>query len=508
MSKSVNRLAASRTAVLMSVAAMGLALFGIAWNSSGHLSGVQEHGDKLVVYCASGLRTAVEPLIAKYQRDYGVETALRFGPSGAIEAQAELSGEGDLIIPAALNPFLDRLRADGRVREILPVAELCLVVALAPGVDAPPDTLDDLLRSSLRFGLCNLEAAAGQRTYHSLRPTGRWDEVAAVARVSLPTVTELAEAIRDGGQLDAGVIWSTTADQFGLEHVDLPELRGSTSVVAVGVLESTSDPSAALRLARYITSRDRGQPAFALQHFDCLPGDKWAEQPRIQLFSGTVNRMAILESLAEFEHREGCAVTTVFDGCGVLVGQMRAGALPDCYFACDVSYVQQVSERFGPPTEVSENPMVIVTRKENPKGIKELTDLTRDDVMTGMCDPELTALGALTQRMLSEAGLYERVINTGARTITTGDLLVAQMLAGDRLDAAIVYRANCAAAEDKLEVLGIDHPLARAIQPFTVRLDTDHPLLASRLRDYLTSAVSRERFEAWGFKWRAPVTSE
>ena len=290
--------------------------------------------------------------------------------------------------------------------------------------------------------------------------------------------------------------------------VELPELATSLSTIGVGVLETSTRPQAALRLARYIAAKDRGQLLFEENHYSTITGDRWAENPELTLFSGTINRNAIKDSLQEFEARENCKITTVFDGCGTLVGMMKAGSDPDAYFACDVSYVEQVSNRFDTPLEISDNELVMLVRKGNPHQIHQLSDFNRTPLKVGLCDPDLSALGTLTQRLLKEQGVYAKVIESGAVTMTTGDLLVAQMLAGDKLDVAIVYEANCIKALDQLDIVRVDHPLAKAIQPFSIHRNTDFPQLTERLREYLSSARSAARFKKWGFGWRVEVNSK
>ena len=491
--------------VIVSFVLIAVSIVAIRWISRPTGAPSKLNGE-LIVYCAAGIRPAVEPILQEYESEYGAKTSLQLGPSGGLEAQIRLSDRGDLFVPAAVDPFLKRLRADSLVDEILPVAELRLVIAVSPNAEKIPASLAELMDGGFSFGLCNEQAAAGQRTKKALARVGLWDRVFSAAKATLPTVTELAEAIRDGGKLDAGITWSTTAKQFELQHVEVPELAHSRATVGVGVLGTTHDPTAALRLARYLAAKDRGQLFFQQHHYDALPGDPWIETPRLTLYSGTVNRHAIKDSLREFETREGCEIATVFDGCGTLVGMMKTGTDPDAYFACDVSYVEQVSERFLEAVEISENPLVILVREGNPMNIESLEDLSREDVVVGLCDPDLSALGSLTRRLLREEGVYQQSVRSGAITVTTGDLLVAQMLAGDKLDAVVVYRANCVKALDELELVRIDHPLAMAIQPFSVHREAAYPQLTARLCDYLTSGQSRDRFEKWGFRWRANRT--
>ncbi len=55
-------------------------------------------------------------------------------------------------------------------------------------------------------------------------------------------------------------------------------------------------------------------------------------------------RPAIEQTIAEFERREGVKVTRVYNGCGILVAQMKAGEVPDAYFACDSEFMNQVND--------------------------------------------------------------------------------------------------------------------------------------------------------------------
>ena len=490
------------TALVSTIALLTLALSAIWWLRAGQ-SKTKDSESEIVVYCAAGLRPAVEPILGQYTEEFGTPISVHYGPSGGLESQIEMSERGDLFIPAAVDPFLKRLRQAGKAAEILPVAKLQLVMAVSPDSSNTELSLQELQEKKVSYGLCNPQAAAGQLTVAILEQTTLGSEILAAPKATFPTVTELAGAIRDGGQLEAGILWDTTARQFGLRMIDAPELAESESTVGVAVLETSESPVSALKLARYMAARDRGQTVFRENHYQVVTGDRWSDRPSLTLYSGTINRNAIKESLREFEQRENCVITTVFDGCGTLVGMMKAGSRPDAYFACDVSYVEQVSKQFGLPREISDNQLVLIVRKGNPADIREPSDLADSSIDVGLCDPELSALGSLSKRLLTKHGIYEAVVKNGAITTTTGDLLVAQMLAGDQLDAALVYEANCIKALDQLDIVRLNDGLAKAIQPFSIHRETEFPQLAERLRDYLSSEKSAARFRQWGFGWRA-----
>lgn len=240
--------------VAVSLVALVTALAGLAW-----LSGSQAGPRGPVVYCAAAVRPVLEPLLKRYQAERGVAASLRVGPSGALEAQIRLWGRGDLFIPAAADPFLQRLDAEGLVGVRLPLARLRLVLALAPGVDERPASLLELIDSGVPYGVCNEQAAAGQKAREAATAAGLWDQLNKGATACLPTVTELAAAVRDGGRLEAGIVWHVTAEQFGLIVIETPELREAVGRIEIGVLSSSEDPAAAAELARFLVGET---PAF------------------------------------------------------------------------------------------------------------------------------------------------------------------------------------------------------------------------------------------------------
>ena len=71
-----------------------------------------------------------------------------------------------------------------------------------------------------------------------------------------------------------------------------------------------------------------GLPTFEKHGFRVVEGDAWAGEPQLQLFAGAMLRPAVEETITAFEEREGVKVTRVYNGCGILVAQMRAGDGP------------------------------------------------------------------------------------------------------------------------------------------------------------------------------------
>lgn len=220
------------------------------------------NGQRLMVYCAVSVQPAVRKIAAAYERDTGTAVDVQIGSSGGLESQIRLSNKGDLFIPAAQSPYLDRCQADGTVTDVLPLAEFRLVLAFHPAIEHNGATLNDLRRGRFRYAIANDEAAAGLVTREVLKPLGVWPQIREGAKVFLPTVTGVAQAIQQGTAVDCGFVWDTTARQFGLPTIDLPELAAGRAVVAAGMLSCSGDMAAARRLADYMNAPDHGQTVF------------------------------------------------------------------------------------------------------------------------------------------------------------------------------------------------------------------------------------------------------
>jgi molybdate transport system substrate-binding protein len=211
-------------------------------------------------------------------------------------------------------------------------------------------------------------------------------------------------------------------------------------------------------------------------------------------------RPAIDKTVTAFEEREGVKVTRVYDGCGILVAQMKAGERPDAYFACDVSFMRQVQDLFFASANVSETDILIAVPKGNPRGIASLRDLTKEGLKLGVANAEQSALGELTKRMLAGAGLLEAVMANVRSQTPTADMLVNQLRAGG-LDAVIVYEANISQVREHLDIVRLDVAGAKAIQPFAVARGSQHKHLTQRLLDAITSPESQEKYRGAGFRW-------
>ncbi len=302
---------------------------------------------------------------------------MQYGGSNTLLSQLEVSRVGDLFL-AADDSYIQLARDKGLIAEVIPLASMQPVMVIRQGAGKAFTSLDDLLRPGVRIACGNPDAAAiGRTTRKLLEQSGHWqalEQQIIAAGVFKPTVNEVANDVKLGS-VDVGIVWDTTAAQYPeLAAIHVPELDAGQATVDVAVLQSAKDPTAALHFARYVGACDRGLQAFAAKQYRVVEGDIWEDVPQVTFFAGSVNRRALEPILAAFQQREGIDMNTVYNGCGILTGQMRIAAadkgrgFPDTYMACDVYYLDTVKDWFQEAVNVSDTDIVIAVQKGNPEG--------------------------------------------------------------------------------------------------------------------------------------------
>ena len=490
---------------------LGLFFF-LGRNADGPLP-LSEPGSRqraLVVYCAAANRPVMEAIAADYQKEYARNVQLQFGASQALLAAMEVNQTGDLFIPADAS-YLELGRDKGLVEEVLPIAGMRPVVVTAKGNPKQLRGVSDLWRADVRVVHPSPEATAiGKLARELMQPAGAWDSLVKHSQSERLTVTDVANDVAMGAA-DAGIVYDVVARSYPeLEAGVVDAWKEASSPVSIGVLTSASSPASALHFARYVAARDRGQKRFQELGFEVADedtGDVWEAVPKLAVFAGSMLKPAIEETITAFEAREGVEVSRVYNGCGILVAQMKAGQHPDAYFACDSEFMSQVPDIFPEPQDVSQNELVILVQKGNPKGLASLKDLGKPGLRVGIGHEKQCAMGWLTQNTFREAGIQQEVMENVVVQTPSGDMLVNQMQTGS-LDASVAYLSNAAGASEFLDAIRIEGlPCSVATQPFAIAVDSPRRHIAGRLFARICSAESQEIFQAEGFRWQFRQTT-
>jgi molybdate transport system substrate-binding protein len=491
----------NRSTFILAGSLVSLAVFLVLLFQSARTQPVAS-AEPLVLFCAASNRAVMEAIRSDYEQESGNVVQIQYGPSQTLLSSFEVSKSGDLYLPAD-DSYLMTAAEKKLIAEQIPIAAMRAVVAVRKGNPRSITAFTDLLRSDVRLVQASPDAAAiGRITRETLQKQGVWQSVADATVAYRTTVTDVANDLMVGAA-DAGIVYDAVLHSYpDLESVQIPELDGTVSQVSIAVLVSSKQPARALHFARYVAAKDKGLKRYAEHGFQTADGDAWSDIPEISLFAGSMLRPAIEDTIIAFEQREGVRVSRVYNGCGILVAQIHSGQHPDAYFACDLEFMNQVPDLFPQAVNVSQNELVILVRKGNPKGIAELKDLGREGLRVGVGHEKQCAMGWLTQKTLKEGGLQDVVMNNVTVQTPTGDMLVNQLRTGS-LDAAVVYLSNAAGAADDLDAVQIqDLPCSTATQPFAVSRETRYPRLAARLFTALRSEESQHIFEAEGFRWQ------
>ncbi len=478
----------------------------------------------LAVYCAAGIRIPMDEIALQYEQEYGVRVELQYGGSNTLLNQIEVNkfDTADLYL-AADDFYTDLARKKGLAAETLAIAHMRPVIVVRKDSEKKIESFKDLLADGVTVVVANPDQAAiGRAIRERLEAilagdSNQWQQLEEHVTnygVFKPTVTDVASDVKLGS-VDAGIVYDSTVAmpkfRDELRAVPVPELEGDPNLVTVSVLNSSRQPTAALRFARYVTARDRGLPVYEKYGLKPVEGDVWVERPEITFFCGAVNRRAVDQIIADFQQREGVSVNTIYDGCGILTsrmktidGQSQERGFPDVYMACDVYFLENVKQWFQEAANVSDTEIVIAVPKGSTK-VKRLADLLEPGVRVAIGEPDQCTIGALTRRLLVKERIYDRLKEKqrqeGEVVVekSSSAHLVPDVVTG-HVDAAVAYITDVLANRDSVDIARIDSPMNLAIQPFSIAKTSDHKYLIRRL--FRRIADSPEAFENIGFHFR------
>ncbi len=191
----------------------------------------------------------------------------------------------------------------------------------------------------------------------------------------------------------------------------------------------------------------------------CSDSNDGAESTRPSTVTITVGAAASLTASFEkigaafSEANPGITVQFSFGASSDIARQIGEGAPIDVFASADSKNMDAVAAGAGidgDPAVFATNSLQVIVGPGNPKGIRTLADLAREDVLVVACSPEVP-IGRYTQQVLDAAG----VVVTPVSLEENVKAIVSKVTLGEA-DAGVVYRTDVIAAGSKAE--GVDIP--------------------------------------------------
>lgn len=162
----------------------------------------------------------------------------------------------------------------------------------------------------------------------------------------------------------------------------------------------------------------------------------------VMLFCAASNRAVIEEIRSDYVEEYGISVEVQYGASQTLLSSLEVSGAGDLYLPADDSFLEIAGEKglIAEVLPIARMQGVIAVKKGNPKSIKTLQDLLREDVRFVQASPDAAAIGKLARAILTETGQWEALDKATTAYRTTVTEVANDVLVG-AADATIVYDA-------------------------------------------------------------------
>ncbi|OZI37870.1 glycine/betaine ABC transporter substrate-binding protein [Bordetella genomosp. 10] len=210
----------------------------------------------------------------------------------------------------------------------------------------------------------------------------------------------------------------------------------------------------------------------------------------------------------------GLLVRQMKAGGRVTVGNMTWTVKPDVYLAGLGAVKKQIEDGLlqAPAVPYVTNTLTIMVASGNPKGVKSLADLDRDDVKLAMPNPEFEGIARQIQSSLEKAGgkdlaqkvYHDRVGRGGTLLTHIHHRQTPLWIMQGRADAGVTWQSEAMFQEQAGHPIGhVDIPAYQnttAIYAGAIVKGTQHRKAAQRWLDFIRSNEGVAIFKQYGFQ--------
>ena len=200
----------------------------------------------------------------------------------------------------------------------------------------------------------------------------------------------------------------------------------------------------------------------------------------------------------------GIQVNLDYGGSNTLLSRIETARTGDLYLAADESYIETARQKglVAESIPLARMKPVIAVAEGNPKGIRSIEDLLRDDVRTVLGNPDQAAVGKKTRKLLKASGHWAKlealVRKTGTFQPTVPE--VANTVKIGAADAAIIWNTTTTIVDgiEAIEVPELNQ--GEVLVTVGVLRSAAAPTEALRFARYLAASDrGLEQFRKFGF---------
>jgi molybdate transport system substrate-binding protein len=242
-------------------------------------------------------------------------------------------------------------------------------------------------------------------------------------------------------------------------------------------------------------------------------------KPLVCHVGGTM-RPIVTELAKLYEKETGQKVEINSAGSGELLAHIELQKEGDVYVCHDPFLDILMKKKLGiDGWIIAELFPVIIVQKGNPKNIKGLKDLTRDDVELALTDYKHSSLGRMLPTIFKKAGIDFAELNK-KKTINTNKSgsYVANMIKMKNADAGMVWKVVAELRKNSIDIVNIDEFLPTPfvdtitsatgkdykLTPMRVTVATlkcsEQPKVAAKFADFLASDKVADALKKAGYK--------
>jgi molybdate transport system substrate-binding protein len=221
----------------------------------------------------------------------------------------------------------------------------------------------------------------------------------------------------------------------------------------------------------------------------------------VTVFAAADLRPAFEQIGPAFTRATGQEVVLVFGSTGSLAAQIERGAPADLFFSADQGALAALTAKdrlvAGSERVYALGHLVLATRRLASATVRQLTDLTRSDIVRiAIANPDYAPYGRAAREALASAGLWDAL--EPKLVIAENIRQAAQYLEAGAVEAAILSRS--VASDPALTMADVDPARYRPIvQAAAIVAGTPRLQLARRFLDFVTGDAGWAIMQRYGF---------